>query len=98
MVDVAIPSDNNIRKKEQEFEKYKGLKEELKRMWGVKTSMVPVVIGAVRTLTPKWDMWLKQIPGITSEVSVQKSAILVDRIPDNPDKILSRTLRLPGLW
>ena len=33
-VDVAIQSDRNIRKKEQEkFEKYKGLKEELEKMW-----------------------------------------------------------------
>ena len=37
VVDVAIPSDSNIRKKEHEkLEKYQGLREELEKMWGVK--------------------------------------------------------------
>ena len=36
MVDVAITSDSNIRKKEHEkLKKYQGLKEELERMPGV---------------------------------------------------------------
>lgn len=46
VVDIAIPSDGNIRKKEHEkLEKYQGLKEELERAWKVKASVVPVVIG-----------------------------------------------------
>ncbi|KAL3984303.1 histone H2B [Sarotherodon galilaeus] len=36
--------------------------------------------------------WLQQIPGTTSEISVQKSAVL------GTAKILRRTLKLPGLW
>ena len=37
VIDVAVPSDSNIRKKEYEkLEKYQGLKEELERMWKVK--------------------------------------------------------------
>lgn len=93
VVDVAIPSDSNIRKKEQEkLEKYQGLKEELEKMWGVKASVVPVVIGALGAVTPKLEGWLQQIPGTPSETSVQKSAIL------GTAKILRRTLRLPGLW
>ena len=54
--------------------------------------MVPIVIRALGAVTPKLDWWLQQIPGTTSEISVQKSAIL------GAAKILCRTLRFPGLW
>ena len=73
VVDVAIPSDSNIRKKEhQKLEKYQGLREELEKMWGVKAKVVPVVIGALVAVTPKLGEWLQQIPGRTSDISVQK--------------------------
>ena len=43
VVDVTIPSDS--RKKEHEkLEKYQRLKEDLERMFGVKASVVPMVI------------------------------------------------------
>ncbi|KAM9816571.1 carbohydrate sulfotransferase 6 isoform X4 [Syngnathus typhle] len=89
VVDIAIPSDGNIRKKELEkLEKYQGLKEELEKAWKVKASVVPVVIGALGAVTPKLEEWLQQIPG-TSDI---KSAVL------GTAKILRRTLKLPGLW
>ena len=89
VVDVAIPSDSNIRKKEHEkLEKYQGLREELEKMWGVKAKVVPVVIGALVAVTPKLGEWLQQIPGRTSEISVQKSGIL------GTAKIMHRTLKL----
>ena len=54
VIDVPIPSDSNIRRKEQEkFEIYQGLKAELERMWGVKPSVVLVVKGALGTVIPK---------------------------------------------
>ncbi|TWW76591.1 hypothetical protein D4764_13G0012530 [Takifugu flavidus] len=93
VIDVAIPSDSNIRKKEHaKLEKYQGLKEEMERMWGMKATVVPVVIGTLGVVTPNLSRWLQQIPGTTSEISVQKSAVL------GTAKILRRTLRLPGLW
>ncbi len=47
VINVVIPSDSNIKKKEHEkLEKYQGLKEELEKMWGVKPTVVLVVIGA----------------------------------------------------
>ena len=49
MVDVAIQSDSNIKKKEHEKpEKYQGLKEEVEKKWELKAAVVPVVIGALR--------------------------------------------------
>ena len=93
VIDVAIPADANIRKKEHEkVDKYQGLREQLERMWKVKASVVPVVVGALGAVTPKLGEWLQQIPGTTSEASVQKSAVL------GTAKILRRTLKLPGLW
>ena len=90
VVDVAIPSNGNIRKKEHEkLEKYQGLKEELEKMWSVKAAVVPIVIRALEAVTSTLDWWLQQIPGTTSDISGQKSAIL------GTAKILCRTLRLP---
>ena len=92
-IDVMVPSDSNIRKKEfEKQEKYQGLKKELKRNWKVKAKVVPVVVGALGAVTPKLGDWLQQIPGTTLELSVQKSAWL------GTAKILCRTPKLPGLW
>ena len=93
LIEVTIPSDSNIRKKEhEELEKYPGLKAEQGKMWGIKVTVVPVVIRALGTVTHKPVEWLQQIPGTTSEVSVQKSTVL------GTARILCRTLKLPGLW
>ena len=68
----------------------KGLKEQLEQMWKVKASVVPVVVGALRAVTPRLVEWLQQIAGTTSEASVQKSAVL--------GTAKCRTLKLPGFW
>ncbi|KAF7650224.1 hypothetical protein LDENG_00129190, partial [Lucifuga dentata] len=91
VIDVAVPADSNIRKKEhQKIQRYQGLKEELERTWKVKSKVVPVVTGALRAVTPKLGEWLQGIPGTTFEVSVQKSAVL-------EQLRYCRTLKLPGL-
>ena len=47
LIDVAIPGDRNVIKKEAEkVLKYKELTMEIQRMWNVKTSVIPVIIGA----------------------------------------------------
>ena len=58
MIDIVVPSDSNIKKKEYEkLEKYQGLKEELERMWKVKAKVVPVVIGALGAVSRKLEEW-----------------------------------------
>ena len=53
VVDVAMLRDLNIRKKElKKLEKYQGLKEEMKKMLGVKAAVGPFVIGALGALMP----------------------------------------------
>ena len=52
VVDVTTPSGINIKKKEhKKLQKYQGLKEEVEKMWDVKASVVPVVIGTFRAFT-----------------------------------------------
>ncbi|CAI5660153.1 unnamed protein product [Oreochromis niloticus] len=83
VIDVAVPNDSNIRKKEHEkLEKYQGLREELERMWRVKVTVVPVVIGALET---DWNIFehqdletftgsvLDYIKFCTANVTVDKS-------------------------
>lgn len=89
VIDAVTPNDKKIRKKEHEkLEKYEGLE----KMWRVKVNMDPVVIRALGVVTPKLGEWLKLIPGTTSEISVQKSAVL------GRAKKLRWTLKLSGLW
>ena len=52
VIDIAVPSDSNIKQKEYEkLEKYQELKEELQRTWKVIAKVVPVVIGALGAVT-----------------------------------------------
>ena len=52
LIDVAIPGDRNVIKKEDEkILKYKDLTIEIQRMWNVKTNAIPVIIGATGTIS-----------------------------------------------
>jgi hypothetical protein len=52
LIDVAIPGDGNVIKKEAEkILKYKDLIIEIQRMWNVKTKVTPVIIGATGTIS-----------------------------------------------
>ena len=45
VIDVAMPSDSSIRKKEHKnLEKYQGLRMDLEKMWDVKATVESVVI------------------------------------------------------
>jgi len=52
LTDTAIPDDSNINTKETEkLSKFKDLQIKVSRMWAVRTKIVPVVIGALGTIT-----------------------------------------------
>ena len=52
LIDVAIPGDRNVIKKEAEKSlKYEDLTIEIQRMWNVKTSVIPVIIGATGNIS-----------------------------------------------
>ena len=67
MMDVAVPSDQNISLKEfQKFSKYKDLEIEVTEMWKLKTKTIPVVIGALGMIKKRMQNFIDQIPGKSS--------------------------------
>ena len=52
LIDVAITADRNVVQKEAENNlKYKSLCKEIQRMWNLKCTIVPVIIGATGIVT-----------------------------------------------
>jgi len=77
LIDVAIPADRNVVQKEAEKKlKYKSLCIEINRMWNLKCTIVPVIIGATGIVTRSLKKNLQTIPGNHSIDSLQKTAIL----------------------
>jgi hypothetical protein len=51
LIDVAIPGDRNMIKKEAEkILKYEDLTIEIQRVWNVKTRAIPIIVGATGTI------------------------------------------------
>ena len=70
IVDFPVPADHKIHLKESEKEhKYLDLARELKKMWKMKVTIVPIVIGALGTIT---NGLLKE----DLEETIQKTALL----------------------
>ena len=54
IIDVAVPGDAKVELKEKEkIDKYQDLAKELRKLWKVKTRVVPIVICALRTIPIK---------------------------------------------
>ena len=52
MFDFEVPADHRINLKESENkDKYLDLSRELKKLWNMKVTIVPIVIGALGTIT-----------------------------------------------
>ncbi len=52
IVDFAVPADHRIKLKESEKkDKYLDFARELKKLWKIKVIIIPILIGAFRTLT-----------------------------------------------
>ena len=76
VIDVAMPADRNVVQKEAEKKlKYKSLCIEM-RMWNLKCTIIPVIIGATGIVTRSFRKNLEAVPGKHSVDSLQKSAIL----------------------
>jgi hypothetical protein len=77
LIDVAIPADRNFVQKEAEKKlKYKGFCIEIQRMWNLKCTIIPVIIGATAIITRSLKKNLEAVPGKHSIDSVQKTAVL----------------------
>jgi cytochrome b subunit of formate dehydrogenase len=77
LIDVAIPSDRNIIKKESEKKlKYNNLSIEIQRMWNMKCFVILVTIGVTGIVTRRLKKYLETIPGKLAIDSLQKTAVL----------------------
>ena len=93
IIDIAVPNDRNCKAKEQEkIEKYQDLRLEMQKLWNVKATVVPVVIGALGSHTPELESYLEKLPGNQNKASLIRAALL------GSAHILRRTLNLPENW
>ena len=77
LIDVTISGDRNVTKKEAEkILKYKDLTIEIERMWNVKTTVIPVIIGATGTILKSFTKYVSNIAGHHEVRELQKTAIL----------------------
>ena len=80
LIDMAILFDRNTGAKVAEkLSKYKNLKIEITKMWGLKTITVPVVIGAVGVVKKGIEKHIDKIPGKINILELQKIALLGSR-------------------
>ena len=74
---MAVPSDRNTSVKVAEkLSKYKDLEIEVTKMWGMKTTTVPVVIGALEVIKKGIEKHIEKIPGKINITELQKIALL----------------------
>jgi hypothetical protein len=91
--DVAIPADRNcVQKKAGKKLKYKSLCIEIKRMWNLKCTIIPVIIGATGIVKRDLRKNLEFVPGKHSIVSLQKTAIL------GTSHIIRKVLQCEAVW
>ena len=77
VIDVAIPADRNVVQKEAEKKLiYKSLCIEIQRMWNLKCTIIPIIIGATGIVTRSLRKNLEAVPGKYSIDSLQKTAVL----------------------
>ena len=65
-----------IKKEAEKILKYKDLTIEIQRMWDVKTKVIPVIIGAIGTISKSFRKYVSNIPGKYEVKELQKTAIL----------------------
>jgi hypothetical protein len=64
LIDVAITADRNVVQKEAEKKlKYKSLGTEIQRIWTLKCTIIPVIIGATEIVSKSLRKNLEAIPG-----------------------------------
>ena len=65
-----------FKKEAENILKYKDLTIEIQRMWNVKTTVIPVIIGATGTISQVFRKYVRNIPGNHEVKELQKTAIL----------------------
>jgi hypothetical protein len=77
LIEVAIPGDRNLIKKEiEKILKYKDLKIRIQHMWNVKANVIVILTGATGTISKSLKQYLSNIPGKHEIKELQKKDIL----------------------
>ena len=73
---MAVPTGNNKSVKEyNKMNKYKDLEIEIEKMWLLKTTTVPVILGALGVMKKGTDKCINKIPGSPSFYEIEKIAL-----------------------
>ena len=78
IIDVACPFDTRVASKEREkVERYQDLKREIKRLWKCRNvKVVPIVIGALGTISTEFENWLQVIKLRNQVEPLQRACLL----------------------
>ena len=77
IVDFAVPANHRIKLKEYEKkDKYLDLARELKKLWNMKVTITPIVIGAFGTVTKILSKGLEDLEVGGREETIQTTALL----------------------
>ena len=77
IIDIAVPVDSRVKEKEGEkIEKYKNLKEEIERIWKMKATVIPVVIGALGAVSRDFGGHIGRLQVRVPIEVIQKTALL----------------------
>ena len=89
IIDFSVPNDKNVRAKEDEkVSHYRELAKEIRKIYHVKTKIVPLVIGSLGAVTERLEKNLKFLEIPHSFLCLQVTAVLGTAI------ILRNTLNL----
>ena len=69
-------NNNNNNNNKAEILKYKDHTLQIQRMWNVKTKVIPVIIGAIGTVSESFRKYVSNIPGKHEVKELQKTVIL----------------------
>ena len=77
IVDFAVPADHRIKLKEcEKRDKYLDLSIELKKLWNMKVTIIPIVIGAFGTVTKGLLKGLEDLEVGDRVETIQKTVLL----------------------
>ena len=77
IVDFAVPADHTIKLKEYEKkDKYLDLARELKKLWNMQVTIIPIVIGAFETVTKGLQQGLEDLEVGGRVETIQTTALL----------------------
>jgi len=77
LIDMSIPTERNTSLKTMEkLTKYKDLEIEIEKTWEMKTTALPVIIGAFGLVKKGTEYYIGKIPGNIRITELQKTILL----------------------